>query len=89
MESFTASNGKIKLTGSVLSHSGNTKRLNLAEDGKRERQPETTIKVFDAAGKQIEGLPGEGGYFEITLPKALVEDQPKSLDLGWIDFYRG
>ena len=34
LESFTASNGKIKLTGSVLSHSGNTKRLYLCEDGK-------------------------------------------------------
>ncbi len=37
LESFTASNGKIKLTGSVLSHSGNTKRLHLGEDGKGER----------------------------------------------------
>ena len=92
LESFTISNGKIKLRGSVLSHSGNTKRLYLGKEGKGERgerQAETTIKVFNAAGKQIEGLPGEGGYFEITLPKALLEGQPKSLELGWIDFYRG
>jgi len=35
------------------------------------------------------GLPGKGGYFEIRLPKALLDGQPKSLELGWIDFYRG
>lgn len=89
MESVAVSNGKIKLTGSVLSHNGNTKRLYLSEVGKEgEREPGTEIKVFDTAGKPINGLPGDGGYFEITLPKALLEGQPKSLELGWIDFYR-
>jgi hypothetical protein len=34
LESFIVSNGKLKLTVSVLSHSGNTKRLYLTEDGK-------------------------------------------------------
>jgi hypothetical protein len=34
-------------------------------------------------------LPDKGGYFEIKLPKALLESQPKSVELGWIDFYRG
>jgi len=90
LESFAVSNGKVKLTGSVLSHSGNTKRLYLTEDGQDgEREPGTEIKVLDAAGSPIKGMPGEGGYFEITLPKALLEGQPKSLELGWIDFYRG
>jgi hypothetical protein len=90
LESFAVSNGKTKLAGSVLSHSGNTKRLYLTEDGKEgEREPGTAIKVLDANGKPATGLPGKGGYFEITLPKALLEGQPKSLELGWIDFYRG
>ena len=88
LESFTASSGKITLTGSVLSHSGNAKHLNMTEDGK-ERESGTEIKVLDAAGKAIKGLPDKGGYFEIRLPKALLENQSKSLELGWIDFYRG
>ena len=89
LESFAVSNGRIKLTGSVLSHSGNTKRLYLTEAGKdEEREPGTEIKVLDAAGKPIKGLPDKDGYFEIRLPKALLEGQPKSLELGWIDFYR-
>ena len=33
LESLAVSNGKIKLMGSVLSHSGKTKRLYLTEDG--------------------------------------------------------
>ena len=62
----------------------------MTEDGKEgEREPGTEIKVLDAAGKPVKGLPGKGGYFEIRLPKALLEGQPKSLELGWIDFYRG
>ena len=40
--------------------------------------------------KNVAGsLPGKGGYSEITLPKALLEGQPKSPELGRIDFYRG
>ena len=89
LESFAVSNSKIKLTGSVLSHSGNTKRLYLTEIGKDgEREPGTEIKVLDSAGKPVKGLPNKGGYFEIALPKALLEGDPKSLELGWIDFYR-
>jgi hypothetical protein len=89
LESFAVSNGKVKFTGSVLSHSGNTKRLYLTEDGSEvEREPETEIKVLDASGKPVTGLPEKGGYFEIRLPKALLDGQPKSLELGWIDFYR-
>ena len=84
------SSGKIKLAGSVLSHSGNTKRLHLTEEDKeRELEPGTEIRVLDAAGKSIDGLPGKGGYFEIKLPKALMEGQSNNLELGWIDFFRG
>jgi hypothetical protein len=85
LESFNVSNGKVKLVGSVLSHSGETKRLYLTEDDE-EREPGTEIKVFDAAGKPVKGLPGKGGYFEIKLPQKLL--QSKTLELGWIDFYR-
>jgi hypothetical protein len=87
LESFAISNGDIKLTGSVLSHGGETKRLHLTENGK-DRKSESDIKVFDATGKPIKGLPGSGRYFEIRLPKALLGDYTKNLNLGWIDFYR-
>ena len=93
LESFAVSNGKVKLSGSVLSHSGNTTRLQMTEDGKEKKVEKdspywTEIRGFDSSGKSVPGLPGSGGYFEITVPKALLDSQPKSLDLGWIDFYR-
>ena len=50
LESFAVSNGGIKLIGSVLSHSGNTKRLYLSEVGKEgEREPGTEIKAGQEA----------------------------------------
>lgn len=89
LESLTVSNGKIKLAGSVLSHSGYAKRLSLTEDGKDgEQAPGTQIQVLDAAGKPVPGLPKRGGYFQIAVPKALLESQPKSLELRWVDFFR-
>ncbi len=90
LESFRISQGKMQLTGSVSSHSGNPSRLELSEDGKeRKHEPGTSIRVFDSRGKPAQGLPGEGGYFEIALPRALFEGRSKSLTLQWIDFYRG
>ncbi len=90
LESLTASGGKLKLAGYVLSHSGNTQRVTLTEEGKEgERDAGTTIRVFDGQGKPAAGLPPAGGYFEIELPKVLLESQPKSLNIQWIDFYRG
>ena len=90
LESFSVSSGKQTLAGSVLSHSGYTRHLALRAEGEeKEDEPGTEIKVFDAAGKPAAGLPGAGGYFEIRLPKQLLEGQPESLTLGWIDFFRG
>ncbi|MHB8864193.1 MAG: alpha/beta hydrolase [Pirellulaceae bacterium] len=90
LEHLAISTDKVKLTGSVLSHGGNTARLSLTGDGSgEERALETTIKVFDANGKPVTGLPGNGGHFEITLPKTLLTGRPNRLELEWIDFYRG
>jgi polyhydroxybutyrate depolymerase len=93
LESLTIANGTIKLTGSVLSHGGNPRLLTVVEDGKEKKVGMdslywTEIRGFDSTGKAVTGLPGNGGYFEITLPKALLESHPKSLSLEWIDFYR-
>ena len=32
--------------------------------------------------------PLKDGYFEMQLSKAFFEDNPKSITLNWIDFYR-
>lgn len=89
LESLGITSGKRRLSGSVLSHSGNTKRLDLNEDGKKGPQdPGTKIVVCDASGKAVQGMPPDGGYFEIAVPKPLLESGSKRLELSWIDFFR-
>ena len=92
LESLSVSNGKTKLAASVQSYGPHDKRLYLSEEGKANQPPrasDTEIRVLDSAGKPTQGLPDAGGCFEITLPKVLLEGQPKGLELNWIDFYRG
>jgi hypothetical protein len=92
LEFLTIFNGTIKLSASVVSHSGNPRLLHVVEYGKEKKVEKdspywTEIRAFDSAGKPVPGLTGSGGCFEITLPKALLEGHPKSLNLEWIDFY--
>ena len=47
----------------------------------------TEIRIFSDDGKPVKTIPLDG-YFEIQLPKALFEDNPKSITINWIDFYR-
>ena len=39
-------------------------------------------------GEPVKTIPLKNSYFEMRLPKALFEDNPKSITLNWIDFYR-
>jgi SAM-dependent methyltransferase len=93
LESIKVSNGRVDLRASVLSHSGNPRLLTVkAEDGDKKVEQGsdywTEVRAFDAKGKPVEGLPGEGGYFELELPSALLDGPPRSLTIDWIDFYR-
>ena len=94
LESFRVTNGKRSLRASVLSYSGHPRSLHLRKDGQEgpkldKKSPYwTTINAFNAQGKPIQGLPKKGGYFEMTLPEALLDDNPTSIQLDWIDFYR-
>ena len=88
LESLAISAGSVKLIG------GHLKQLSLWKGDKE--GPEVTrnspywmdITAMDADGKPAMGWPGEGGWLEMTIPKALLTDQAKTLTLGWIDFYR-
>ena len=46
------------------------------------------IRALDKGGKPAAVVPLDGGHFEFTLPAALLKDNPKSLTVEWIDFYR-
>jgi hypothetical protein len=93
LEGFHVSNGTIRLSAAVLSYGDHVRRLTLSEDGKSQKLGPghpywMEIEARDVDGRLLSGLPGEGGYFQMTLPKALLKNQPKTLSIGWIDFYR-
>jgi hypothetical protein len=93
LESFRASNGKATLDAAVAIQEGMVK-LRLWKDGKEdapldEKSPLwMDIRIVGGDGKPARELPLKDGYFEVALPTALFEGNPKAITLTWIDFYR-
>jgi hypothetical protein len=91
LENFKVSNGEVTLEASVSSQDGPAR---LWKDGKEDlpldsRSPYwMEIRRIGNDGRPTTTIPLEAGYFEINLPKALLEDNPKSITVSWIDFYR-
>ncbi len=46
------------------------------------------IRVLGKDGKTAAGVPLDGGHFEVTLPATFLRDNPKSLTVEWVDFFR-
>lgn len=93
LESFRASNGKVTLDAAVSVDKGKAK-LRLWKDGKEdapldEKSPFwVDVRILTGDGKLARELPLKDGYFELALPKAFFEGNPKAITLNWIDFYR-
>ena len=91
LENFKISNGKITLEAAVSSQDG---KVRLWKDGKEDLPLDAKspywmeMRMFGDDGKQVTTVPLKDGYFEIQLPKAFLEDNPKSITVNWIDFYR-
>jgi hypothetical protein len=93
LSSFQASNGKVTVDAAVLIDEGKMK-VRLWKDGKEDAPLDekslrwTDIRILTSEGKPAKELPLKDGYFEMTLPKAFFEGNPKSITLNWTDFYR-
>jgi hypothetical protein len=93
LESFRASNGNVTLHAAVGIQDGKEK-VRMWKDGKEDASLDEKspfwmkIRMVESDGKPAKELPLKDGHFEITLPRALFEGNPKSLTLNWIDFYR-
>ena len=93
LENFRASNGKVTLDAAVSIQDGKPK-VRLWKDGKEdapldEKSPFwMDIRILTGEGKPARELPLKDGYFEMALPRAFFEGNPKSITLNWIDFYR-
>ena len=93
LESFRASNGKVTLDAAVSSNN-DKQRVRLWKDGDEKSLLDSKspfwmeIRMVGSDGKAAKSIPLEDGYFEMQVPKAFFEGNPKSITLNWIDFYR-
>jgi hypothetical protein len=93
LESFRASNGLVTVGAAVGIQEGKSK-VRLWQDGKEdaaldEKSPLwADIRIVGGDGKPAKDLPLQDGYFEVALPKAFFEGNPKLITVSWIDFYR-
>ncbi len=93
LSSFRAENGKVGLDAAVSLEEGKTK-VRMWKNGKEdcpldEKSPLwTDIRIVGGDGKPAKELPLKDGYFEMKLPQAFFDSNPKSVTLNWIDFYR-
>jgi hypothetical protein len=93
LENFRASNGKVTLNAAVSVQDGKPKMRfwkDRNEDAPLDEQTPfwMDVRIVGGDGKSARELPLKDGYFEMPLPKALFEGNPKSITLNWIDFYR-
>jgi hypothetical protein len=94
LERFTASNGKVTVDAAVSIRDGKAE-VRVWKDGKEEAPLDAKdplwmdVRILGDDGKPAKELPLKRGHFEIVLPKALFEGNPKSITVSWIDFYRG
>lgn len=91
LEKFKVTNGKDTLEAAVSSQDA---KVRLWKDGEEDSPLDskhpywTEVRMVGKDGKPVKTIPLKDGYFEIKLPKALFENNPKSITLSWIDFYR-
>jgi hypothetical protein len=46
------------------------------------------IRTVGRDGNLAKTIPLKDGYFEMQLPKAFFDGNPKAITMNWIDFYR-
>jgi hypothetical protein len=93
LENFRATNGMVKLEGSASLQDGKTV-LRLWKDGKEDTPLDAKspywmdVRILGDDGKPAKEIPLKDGQFEMVLPKAFFEGNPKTITVNWIDFYR-
>lgn len=91
LENLKVTNGKNTLEAAVSSQDA---KVRLWKDGKENSPLDSKhpywmeIRMVGKDEKPVKTIPLKDGYFEMQLPEALFADNPKSIRLNWIDFYR-
>jgi hypothetical protein len=93
LENLRAANGDVTLDAAVSSHDDDH-RIRLSKDGKEGSPLDPTspywmeIRMIGGDGKPAKAIPLKDGYFEMTLPRTFFKENPKSITVNWVDFYR-
>jgi hypothetical protein len=93
LENFKVTGGKVKLEGAASLRDGKP-LVRLWKDGKEDEPLDAAsphwiaVRIVGGDGRPAKELPLKGGYFELPLPGAVFEGNPKSITVNWIDFYR-
>ena len=93
LENFRVSNGKVRLDAAVSAQEGKPK-VRLWKDGKEdapldEKSPFwADIRIVGGDGKPATEIPLKDGHFEVAVPRAFFDGMPKTITMGWIDFFR-
>ena len=93
LEHFQVAVGQIKVTAAFSSQDA-TQQLQLVQPGQKEVSIDPhspfwmPIRLLDQAGQPTKTIPLKEGCFEASLPQKLFEENPRSIKLTWIDFYR-
>jgi hypothetical protein len=91
LEFFQVTNSKVTLNVSVSTQNG---KARLWKDGQENTLLDAKspywmhVRMIGGDGKPSQAIPLKDGYFEMKLPKAFFEGNPKALTVDWIDFYR-
>jgi hypothetical protein len=91
LEHIRASNSNFTLDAAVSNQNG---KVRVWKDSKEDAPLDemspfwTDIRIVGGDGKPTKEIPLKDGFFEMKLPKAFFEGNPKSITVSWIDFYR-
>ncbi len=93
LSNFRAENGAVTLEASASLEKGKP-AVRQWKDGAEtpgldEKSPYwMDVRILGADGKPAEAPPRKEGSFDVTLPKAFFDGNPRSIKVRWIDFYR-
>lgn len=90
LESLTVGAGNVSVRWSVPSTAPSSRLVSLYRDGISSRLDDTSpyyskLHMVDGTGT----IPLKDGYFELTLPTELFDENPDEISVHWIDFFRG
>lgn len=97
LEKLKITSGPTTLQAAVSSQNdpnSEAPRVRLWKDGREDEPLDSEhpywmpIRLLGADGQPTKSIPAEQGRFEMPLPRALFDNNPKQITIDWIDFYR-